>query len=134
MKYKYKVGDKLIFRPLCINYTEDIYKSLYDAIISELNINETYVIREIWHKKGYRIYGKNNRGETPYEKIYHFNGLKVTKEEFKILNKGRDRASFSVIMFERFNLTIPHPVIDDNFINIREERKLKLEKIKEKYE
>jgi len=143
---KYKPGLKLIFLPKEIEYEDELFNNSLKYIKSK-QIKE-YTIDAVWHKKGYTISGVNNaRGETPFKKIYAWNGKKVSKKEYKHLMKTDRVVGFgneiltwkevekkskqnTIITFQKSGgLTVPLRVVKDNFISVKELRKLKLQKI-----
>jgi len=144
MKNKFSVDEVLIFLPLKNKiYEEGLYNSLYTAITSELVPYEKYTISEIWHHKGYRIYSANSSrvkvgNLKPNKKYYFWNHKKVNKKTYKHYFKtdkilhvdGKyvtmEQAS-TIIMLNGLSLTIPYKVVDDNFINLKKSRKMKLE-------
>jgi hypothetical protein len=143
---KYKPGLKMFFLPIEIIYDNELFNGSLKSIKSKQK--EYYTIDSIWHKKGYSISGPNDaRGETPFKKIYTWNGKEVSKKEYKHLMKTERFIGFgeeiltckevekkskrnTIITFQKSGgLTVPLRVVKDNFISVKKLRKLKIEKI-----
>lgn len=145
---KLRIDDKLIFIPIKDKvYKNNINNSLYYAINQRFTPYNEYVISEIWHHKGYSLYGPNNsRNFDPYKKIYFWNGEIVDKKTYKdnfknkriiktvdgkllTLKEYEKNNKSNIIMIKGYSLTIPDKVIKDNFYTIKSLRKKKLKKI-----
>ena len=138
------------------SYSDSTYQTLFDAIKQNYVAGEKYKITEIWHNKGYSLFCKNNsRNEEPNEKIYYWGGQRISKKEKKYQEKyGKcfnvDGKLYSERELEKLDNkngkywphenticirylggvnTIYQSIIEDNFVNLKKERKLKLQKL-----